>query len=363
MRRERRVIFISAVLLLLAVVPALISQDSQIRARVDLVVVPVSVRDNNGSLITNLGPEDFTVLEDGRQQKITNFSVDAQPLSAAIVVDDGISGPALKQIFDLLPSIAGGFTVDDEMTSFRYDHLTTRLSDFTRDRQQIEKSFGDLEQIAKSRPDEPERPAVYDKIERKTPGIVRALAGIFSLGSNGAPSAVPTSAPAPRPAPASRTMHSAVYEAAMALEARPETFRKIIFLISDGVVSEPQTSFVPGKTLHSLDRNIELLLKDEIQVYSIHTLADLLEKPAGVLNAYASATGGSVYGGRSDSDMKFAFGRIPEQARTEYVLGYVSDNEAPTQGIYRKIEVRSGDRDLKRTVTHRQGYTQYPISK
>ena len=362
MRRKRTVTFIAAWLFLLAVAE-FSSQDTQIRTRVDLVVVPVSVRDNNGSLITNLGPEDFTVLEDGRQQKITNFSVDAQPLSAAIVVDDGISGPSLKQIFDLFPSIAGGFTADDEMTSFRYDHLTTRLSDFTRDREQIEKSFGELEQIAKSRPEEPARPAVYDKIERKTPGIVRALAGIFSLGSNGAPSAVPTTPPAPRPAPASRTMHSAVYEAAIALEARPETFRKIIFLISDGVVSEPQTSFIPGKTLHSLEQNIELLLKDEIQVYSIHTMADLLEKPAGVLNAYASATGGSVYGGRSDSDMKFAFDRIPEQARTQYVLGYVSDNEAPTPGIYRKIDVRSGDRDLKRTVTHRQGYMQYPTLK
>jgi len=47
---------------------------SQIRARVDLVVVPVSVRDNNGFLITGLERDDFTVLEDGKPQKIINFS-------------------------------------------------------------------------------------------------------------------------------------------------------------------------------------------------------------------------------------------------------------------------------------------------
>ena len=363
MESKRGFTLISVMLFLLATAHGLGRQSTQIRTRVDLVVVPVSVRDNNGFLVTGLEPEDFTVLEDGRPQKIANFSVDAQPLSAAIVVDDSISGPTLKQLFNLLPSMAGAFTPDDEMTSFRYDHLVTQLSDFTRDRKQIEKSFGVLDRIAESRPQEPDRPAVYDKIERKTPAILRAIAGIFSLGSNGAPNPIPSGPPAPRPAPASRTMHSAVYEAAMALEGRPQTYRKIIFLVSDGVVSEPQTSIIPGKTLHSLDKNIELLLKNEIQVYAIHTLADLLENPSGVLASYAGATGGSVYGGRSDSDMKFAFSRIPEQARTQYVLGYVSDNEAPTQGIYRKIEVRSGDHDLKRTVTHRQGYMQYPIPR
>jgi VWFA-related protein len=363
MQWKRRIILLSAVFFLVAGGLELRSQNPQIRTRVDLVVVPVSVRDNNGSLVTRLVREDFTVLEDGREQEITNFSIDAQPLSAAIVVDDGISGHALKRVFDLLPSIAGGFTADDEMTSFRYDHFVTRLSDFTRDRKQIEKSFAPLERIAASRPQEPERPAIYDKIERKTPAIIRELASIFTLGSNGPPKPVPTGPPAPRPAPASRIMHSAIYEAAMELEKRPETYRKIIFVISDDVVSEPRNSIVPGKTLHSLDKNIEILLKNEIQVYGIHTLSDLLENPAGFLGSYARATGGSVYGGRSDSDMRFAFSRIPEQARTEYVLGYVSSNVAPGRGIYRKIEVRSGDRELKRTVTHRQGYVQYPIPR
>ena len=158
-------------------------------------------------------------------------------------------------------------------------------------------------------------------------------------------------------------MHTAVYEAAMALQDRPKNYRKIIFLVSDGEVSEPRTGIVPGKTLRSLESNVELLINSEIQVYSVHTVADLLEKPSGMLDSYATATGGSVYGGRSDSDMKFAFGRITEQARTQYVLGYVSTNTAPSEGIYRKIEVITGDRDLKRTVAHRQGYTQYPIPK
>ena len=57
----------------------LVSQDRQIRTRVDLVVVPVSVRDNNGSLVTGLDQEDFTVLEDGKPQALDPWQRSARP--------------------------------------------------------------------------------------------------------------------------------------------------------------------------------------------------------------------------------------------------------------------------------------------
>jgi len=336
---------------------------SQIRARVDLVVVPVSVRDNNGLLVPNLDREDFKVFEDGKRQTITNFSLDAQPLSVAIVIDDGISARALKQLVPLLHSLTAAFTPDDEMTSFRYDHSVWRLADnFTSDHAQIEKSFFDLSRIADARPDESELPELYKKIDKKTPGVIRAIAGIFSVGSSPAPNA-PPSPPTPRAAPTTRVMHSAVYDAAMALQDRPEGHRRIILLVSDGAVSETQTSVIPGKTLRSFNANRDFLLARNIEVYAVNTPAALLEKSTGMLDSYAQATGGDVYGGRSESDMRVAFDQIVEQARTQYVLGYVSSNTAPPLGVYRKIEVTSGDRDQQRKVTHRQGYYQYPIPR
>jgi VWFA-related protein len=335
----------------------------QFRARVDLVVVPVSVRDNNGFLVTALGRDDFQVFEDGKPQTITNFSIDPQPLSAAIVIDDGISVGALKRVIATLPSVGVAFKPEDEMTSFRYDHLVWRLSEFTSDSKQIEKSFAQLERIAETRPPDPEVPALYDKIERKTPGWVKALANIFVLGSVGAPksSASPDPAPRPKTPATSRMMHTAIYDAAMALQGRPENHRKIILLISNGEVKEPTISLVPGKTLHSFDKNVELLVKSEIQVFSIYTIANLLETSSGTLDSYARATGGDVYGGRGEGDTEFAFRRITEQARTQYVLGYISTNTPPRLGIQRKIEVKSGDPDQKRKVVHRNGYFQLPI--
>ena len=66
--------------LLLAALPAP-AQDYKIRAKVDLVVVPVTVKGSGDKLITGLKRNDFVLLEDGNRQTISNFSIEPVPLS------------------------------------------------------------------------------------------------------------------------------------------------------------------------------------------------------------------------------------------------------------------------------------------
>jgi VWFA-related protein len=46
------------------------------RAQSELVLVDVSVRDRNGNLVRDLKPEDFTVLEDNKPQKVSSFDIE-----------------------------------------------------------------------------------------------------------------------------------------------------------------------------------------------------------------------------------------------------------------------------------------------
>ena len=46
------------------------------KSRPELVLVNVSVRDRNGSLVRDLKPEDFTVLEDNKPQKMASFDIE-----------------------------------------------------------------------------------------------------------------------------------------------------------------------------------------------------------------------------------------------------------------------------------------------
>jgi len=46
------------------------------RAQTDLVLVNVTVRDKNGNLVPNLKPENFTILEDNKPQRVVSFDVE-----------------------------------------------------------------------------------------------------------------------------------------------------------------------------------------------------------------------------------------------------------------------------------------------
>src|SRR5262245_55536370 len=144
---------------ILVVVAFAASARSQIRARVDLVVVPVAVRDSEGKLIAGLSKEDFVVREDNKPQTIESFDTDPWPLSAAIVIDDGMSGTKLRMLYPpfappVFVALTAGFTAEDQMATFRYDSAVHKLADFTNDPAVIEKSLDVIKQFAEKRPTE-----------------------------------------------------------------------------------------------------------------------------------------------------------------------------------------------------------------
>ena len=57
------------------------------RADSTLVLVPVSVTDPSNRYVLGLAKEDFTLFEDGVQQKVTHFANEDAPLSIGLLVD------------------------------------------------------------------------------------------------------------------------------------------------------------------------------------------------------------------------------------------------------------------------------------
>src|SRR6202790_2094175 len=88
--------------------PSLQTQDprARIRTTVSLVVVPVTVKDSGGELVSDLQQNDFRVFEDGIEQPIALFSADAFPLSAAILIDDDLKTSTAKKVQTTLESLA-----------------------------------------------------------------------------------------------------------------------------------------------------------------------------------------------------------------------------------------------------------------
>jgi hypothetical protein len=57
--------------------------------------------------------------------------------------------------------------------------------------------------------------------------------------------------------------------------------------------------------------------------------------------------------------MEESYSTATEEARNQYVLGYISNNEVIGAGpVFRDIQVQVAGRNLK--TLHRKGYYQYP---
>ena len=86
MRRKAQILdkiaLVAALAFMLCAVRAS-AQDFKIRAKVDLVVVPVTVKGSGDKLITGLTKDDFIIYEDGQRQTIERHSWRCRKGSAA----------------------------------------------------------------------------------------------------------------------------------------------------------------------------------------------------------------------------------------------------------------------------------------
>src|SRR4029077_20445636 len=65
-----------ALVLVYTSAPAQQQTDYTFRVQSDLVLVNVTVRDKSGNIVRGLKPEDFTILEDNKPQKVVSFDVE-----------------------------------------------------------------------------------------------------------------------------------------------------------------------------------------------------------------------------------------------------------------------------------------------
>src|SRR6516162_5450361 len=337
MRREVKAIFIAA--LLLAGAAYAQDQEFRIHAKVDLVVVPVTVKGSGDKLISGLKKEDFIVTEDGKRQTLTNFTIDPVPLSAALVVDTGLGFDSLAKVEKTFPALSSAFSQFDEVAIYRYDKFVTRVLDFTPvEGESFEAAMDRLREIT---PREIAESGV-NRSPFSTPGPVINGAPVVPPGQVGVTSTVPT--------PVSNVLNDAIFTAASDLARRERSRRKMVLVISDGQ---------NGGNEHLQDETIQRLLETGVQVYCVGLDQPFPYNKTSVLDNYAKTTGGDAYFVNSIQSIERAYAFATEEARNQYTLGYISTNEPKEPGpVYRDIQVRIAGNNFK--TLHRKGYYQYP---
>jgi Ca-activated chloride channel family protein len=131
MALRSKIYVLAAMLLLVGVV---FGAQKPLKVDVDLVMVNVTVTDNNNRFVTDLKPEDFQVFEDKVEQKIQYFSNEVAPVSIGIIFDVSHS---MEKKLDFAREAAGKFletgTPDDEYFLVEFSNRAKVAEGFTSD--------------------------------------------------------------------------------------------------------------------------------------------------------------------------------------------------------------------------------------
>ena len=324
---------------------------------VNNVVVPVTVKDSNGRLVSGLLPKDFVVLENGQKQALKFFSSQGIPLSAAVLFDLGMPDVAVRKIQDTLPALQGAFSQFDEVAIYTYSSTVSRVSDFSTVNQRLTAVLNQLKTYSGA---------------NNGPPVTGGPLGPQGPIINGHPVDSQVQ-PVITPPKTAHVINDAILMAARDLSRRDKRRRKIIFVISDGREMGSDASYAD---------TLKVLLTQSIIVYAVGVdsaalpgygklqkvhlprlnvpgLADFNAGYGNILPKYVSATGGgTVYTENAKADIERAYARAIGDARNQYTLAY---SAKPGAGSYREIEVRVRRPDVK--VYAKAGYYPLPAPK
>jgi Ca-activated chloride channel family protein len=310
-----------------------------IRTTSNLVMVPVSVTDNQGQAIQGLQVSDFRLDEEGKQQEIAEIGDPEQvPLDIAILFDIS-SSVSTKGFFAFQQQAAAAF----------------------------------LRQVMK-----PVDKAAVFTIAME-PALVQPLASA-QVAANSI-LAIP---------PASKNVPTAFYDAVSAaatylVEKSESRHRRVIVVISDGddnfsqrvrdaslaqyrantkgqAVSDSSRGFMQDLHRLAVADIQQAVLKADATFYSVNPGGRSLQlnviavRAQNGMQTVAEATGGTAFVPDGEKDLEVVFRQVAAELRGQYLLQYYGDSEAPI-GKFRRILVTVPTHPQAK-VRARQGY--YP---
>ena len=307
-----------------------IDPDDVISVSTTEVLLPVTVRDESGQLVTNLSRKDFRVFEDGQQQTLSDLSLRQVPVDVVLMVD---ASSSVSDNLDDFRRAAEGFAThlasDDRISLIQFDDRVLLLQDWTKSVAQLRRA-----------------------LRRIAPGMFTRFHDAMLLASRDQ-------------APRNSARHAiivltdgidsgrgATFEVALRAALQSQT---TIYVISNTEIERAKkqhelTSFLSGSSA-SIKFN-------ELHIQDLRMGLEALVASEQNLEQLTGATGGRLYRPAAFSDLESVYAEVANELRHQYALYYSPTNKS-RDGKFRKVSVETTDPSLK--VSARIGY--YPTHK
>jgi Ca-activated chloride channel family protein len=249
-----------------------------------LVIIPVTVTDPQNRFVVGLDKPDFTLLEDGVQQKIIHFSGEDAPLSVGILVDtSGSMDFKMDTSHRAVTEFLKTMNAQDEAFLIQFSDQAQVANPFTSDMHEIERSMSSMHA-----------------------GGLTALLDAVDLGV--------------------REMKKA------------KNPRKALVVVSDGGDNHSRYTASDIKSVVR-EADTQIYAMGVFEPIILPRMAAAEVSGPRLLAEIADQTGGRAFGASGFSQLPAIAEKIAIELRNQYVLGYYPSNPEH-DGKYRKIEVR-----------------------
>ena len=260
------------------------AQQPTFRADTELVSLTATVTDRHGQYLTELGRDDFEVLEDGKPQTLQQFARG----------NDLETSPDLH--IGLLFDTSGSMNDDIKLSrSAAIKFLNTM--NYARDMTLVD--FDTEVRVTKF--GQQDFPRLVERIRSRKPEGLTAMYDALGVYLDG---------------------------------AADQTGRKILVVFTDGGDTRSAIRFGDAMTL---------IRASDVMVYAIGFLENQSSGSRSEqrlrLTQMATESGGAAFFPSTMKEIEEAYDSIVEQVRSQYTLGYISTNTA-RDGRWRKVEIR-----------------------
>jgi Ca-activated chloride channel homolog len=280
-------------------------KDVVIKVNTDMVLLDVTVIDQNNTPVMNLKKEDFSVYEDKVKQTIESVSREEVPVSFGMVIDtSGSMKPKLQTVSDAAVSLVKQMRLDDEAFVASFKAESELAQDFTSDSRELEDAIGKL----------------------------------YTSGGT--------------------ALLDAIIATADYAQEKGKQRRKALVIYSDGL---EKNSSVKEKEV------MEAIKENEVQVYLVGFIDVEMEenRPFGkspakkakeLLSAIADDSGGRAYFPKDVGEIPAITAQIAKDLRTQYVVSYYPTNDN-RDGAFRNVQVNVNSQGARKLIARtRRGY-------
>jgi len=312
---------------------------------VNVVQIPVLVKNSDGRRVDGLLPKDFVVKENGKVQTLTYFSSDPFQLSVAVLLDTGIADVAFQKVNQTYASLVGAFSPYDEVALYTYSSTVTQVTDYSGRPEKLTAALNQMKTV---------------RGRNNGPPVLGGPLGPDGPTVNGAPVGGPIIQPVNTPPREAHVLNDSILRAALDLSKRDRTRRKVIFVISDGRDLGSKASYRDVlKVLETHGIQVKAVVVDS-GALPVYRQIDRLHLPgqgySNILPRYVNATGGGeVFSELSRNAIEEAYAQITSEARNQYTLAYIP--KATAGPAFRSIEVLVDKKGLN--IYNKAGY--YPV--